>query len=162
MYFRLKCACGKEICVPEGAAGVALACPCGQRVLVPDLSELRARAASGEIGCTLYADGEERPPRPNPVIEASHGALCWLVLIVGGLIASVGVLFRIRFGGIGYIIMGLGIALMGFAARALAQKQYLRTTRAQERQDFARLTGAAHRRLGGSTDNPTETSVTDR
>jgi hypothetical protein len=94
--------------------------------------------------------------------EATHGAFCWLVLLVGGLVAAVGVVLLIVYGRIGFYTIALGIAIMGFAARALAQRDYLRAARAGERQEYARLTGEAHRSVGCPIDEPAETSVTDR
>src|SRR5438874_1243752 len=81
--------------------------------LVPELTELRQRAAAGEIGCTLYADGEKRPPPPNPVSEATHGAVCWLVVLVGVLIAAAGASLLLPYGRIAYGVMGVGTALVG-------------------------------------------------
>lgn len=162
MYFRLKCACGKDVTVPEGAAGVSLTCACGQRVVVPELTELRQRAAAGEIGCSLYAEGDERPPPPNSVGETAHGAFCWLVLLAGGLMVGVGVLLLIRYGRIGYYVGATGVTLMGMAAAALVDRDDLKAARRAERQEFARLTGAAHRSVGSPADTNAETSVRNR
>jgi hypothetical protein len=162
MYFRLKCECGNCVIVPEGAAGASLACTCGRRVPVPELTELRQRAASGEISCCLYADGEKPPPPPSPIADATHGAFCWLVLLVGGLIAAVGVLLAVGYGRIGYYAIVFGIVVMGAAARALANRNYSKAARAGERQEFARLTGEADRSVGRPAGEHAETSVTDR
>ena len=162
MYFRLKCACGQDVTVPEGAAGVSVACACGRPVVVPELTELRQRAAAGEIGCTLYADGEKRPPPPNPVSEATRGAVCWLVVLVGVLIAAAGASLLLPYGRIGYAVMSVGIALVGLAARAMAQQKYLKAERQRERQEYANLTAAAHDSVGRPGAADAETSVTRR
>jgi hypothetical protein len=162
VYFRLKCACGQHVTVSEGAAGVSVACPCGLPVAVPELTELRQRAAAGEIGCTLYADGEKRPPPPSPVSEATHKLACWLVVLVGGLITAAGALVLLAYGRIGFLVMAVGIALMGLAARARAQQSYLKAARQRELQEYASLTGSAHRSVGSPGADDAETSVTRR
>jgi hypothetical protein len=162
VYFRLKCACGQHVTVSEGAAGVSVTCPCGLPVAVPELTELRQRAAAGVIGCTLYADGEKRPSPPNPVSELSHKFACWLIVLVGVLIAAAGALLLLAYGRIGIYVMAAGIALMGLAARVLAQQSYLKSERQRERQEYASLTGVAHRSVGRPGADDPETSVTRR
>jgi hypothetical protein len=162
MYFHLKCECGHEVSVPEGAAGVSLACPCGRRVVVPELTELRQRAAAGEIGCVLRTDSEKLPEPPGPIRAATYTALCYVALLVGGLIVGMGVLLIINIGCVGFLGIVSGIAVMGFAARSLASRHDISDVRAEERRGFAKLTGDANRSVGRPMDEHAQTSVTDR
>jgi hypothetical protein len=130
--------------------------------VVPDLAELRTRAAAGDIGCVLYADGEKPPQPPGPIAAASYVAFCCGALLAGGLIAGMGVLLVISFGCVGFLVIMGGISLMLLAASSLASRRDAITMRAEERQEFAKLTGAAHRSIGRARDERTETSVTDR
>src|SRR5262249_53085299 len=131
MYYRLKCECGKEVTVFEGAAGLSLPCACGRKVLVPDLAELRRRAASGELPWSPYGEGERPPLPPNPVAEAGLSVLRWLGLVMGGVVLLLGVgVFVGNVSGrfptfplAGYLTMAAGIALMGAAARAIASEK---------------------------------------
>jgi hypothetical protein len=178
MYFHLRCECGKDVAVSEGAAGASLACPCGRRVVAPELRDLQRRAAAGEIRCSEFADGEQPPPPPNQIAEATHRVYCWLIFAVGAAILSVGVPLAVVYGRIGCYAVALGFAIMGFVARALANRDYVKAARVSEREQV-RTMGEAHRqsildrfeRAGdnvgrpsdkGSSDNPPETSVTER
>ena len=89
-------------------------------------------------------------------------AFCWLVLLAGGLLVGVGVLLWIPYGRIGYRACASGVAVMGMAATALAHRDYIKAARRGERQEFARLTGAAHGSDGRPRDDNAETSESDR
>jgi hypothetical protein len=162
MYFRLKCECGKEVTVAEGAAGVSLSCACGRAVAVPELTELRQRAAAGEIGCTLYADGEKPPPLPSPIANATFVVVCVLVLLGGGLIVVAGLVVGVRYGRIGIYPIGFGIFVMVLAIAGIQDRHALRDARRAEQQWFARFTGGGHRSVGGPVTDQADTSVSER
>jgi hypothetical protein len=42
--FELRCMCGQQVSVSDGAAGTTVECPCGRAIAVPSLSELRRQA----------------------------------------------------------------------------------------------------------------------
>jgi hypothetical protein len=149
MYFLLRCDCGKETSVSEGAAGVSVACTCGRQIVVPPLVELRRRAGMGEFACSLSADGTEPPPQ-NPATDMIHRLFCWLILVVGGLVALLGVAIGLR-----RIALLIGIALMAAAATAMANQAYRRKARAREREELRRLT-LAHQRARAQLDDPAE------
>ena len=44
MDFHIRCACGRDLAVTEGAAGGSAACDCGREVSVPSLRDLRVQA----------------------------------------------------------------------------------------------------------------------
>jgi len=131
MHFRLLCECGNEISVSEGAAGVSVACACGRKILVPELTELRRRAAAGELRWSRYGEGEAPPLPPNRTAEAARSALRWVLLVVGGvvLLAGAGLYFGNRAGLVptsryaAYIVMAVGVGIMGFAGRAMAAQE---------------------------------------
>jgi hypothetical protein len=162
MYFRLKCECGKAVTVTEGAAGVSLSCACGRAVVVPEVTELRQRAAAGEIGCTLYADGEKPPPLPSPIANATYVVFGVLLLLAGGLIVVAGLLFAVRYGRIGIYTIGVGIFVMASAVVGILSRHDLRDARRAEQQEFARFTGRAHRSVGGPVTDQAKTAVSDR
>jgi hypothetical protein len=128
VHYRLRCECGNDLSVTEGAAGVSLPCACGRSILVPAFAELRRRAASGDLPCSLYGDDEEPPKPPSPAAETARTVVRGLLFAVGGLVFLVGVgLFLGNITGLlrtmpfaGYFTMTVGLATLGAAARATA------------------------------------------
>src|SRR5262245_54850224 len=124
MYFRLPCECGKEVTVSEGAAGVSLPCACGREVLVPDLAELRRRAASEDLPWSPYREGEGPRQRHDTfghkLFVAGSGVF---LLGVGLFLGKISGLFP-TFSSADELTAAAGIAIMAFAARAMADQEY--------------------------------------
>jgi hypothetical protein len=85
MDYGLKCECGNELRVSEGAAGVAFPCSCGRTIVVPELTQLRQFAASGQIRSLPTASAEPSPP-PSRTAEAFRGTV---LLVIGTILLVV-------------------------------------------------------------------------
>jgi hypothetical protein len=59
MDFEIRCECGTDVVVSEGAAGARIQCACGRTVTVPSLDELRQNAGLP-------------PTKPSPELAIEH------------------------------------------------------------------------------------------